>query len=180
MAWQDRMVEWKNIQEVEQKLGEISMIWSATDRNLNEWVSLFLDISDAEAAAILSGMLPKKKCEIIKRLMVMGCPSDEWSTTALELLAQIDKWGAVRNRLVHDAWRFNENTIHRIDGRAQIQKVPHNPAQFQFDEHVIVTKEEMEELCRTGHETLSAMRDLSSPLVFWMLQRREELYRLLS
>ena len=59
MAWQDRMKEWENLQATQQKLGEAAMIWAAVDRCFDEIIADYLDLSGAEVAAIVEGMLAK-------------------------------------------------------------------------------------------------------------------------
>jgi hypothetical protein len=144
MAWQDRELEYKNLQAVQSRLGEISMIWAAIDRLLDRMITDMLDISHAEAAAVLSGMLPAKKCEIVQRLIVIDCPDKSWAEKASSVVKEISgSLGPERNRLVHDSWRFDQHNITRIDSTARTHAAPHTGRTLVFDTNHDVTLEDL-------------------------------------
>ena len=177
MAWQDREKEWENLQAVQHKLGEVSMIWSAIDRQIDVVLTDMLDIGPAQTAAIVTGILPTKKCSIISRLLLLGTPSIEWRSQMDKLLKIIIKWGVDRNRLVHDAWRFEVSDIHRVDARAQTKATQsRKEKQLVFDQVHPVTLEDLDQLCKTGHDILKQLDELCPALVPWLLKRREELF----
>lgn len=78
MSWPDREQEYRNMRLVQQHLGEVSMVWAALDRRLDSLICDMLDISFAETAAIVSGVLLPKKTQIALRLIAIDSPSADW------------------------------------------------------------------------------------------------------
>lgn len=175
MAWQDREREWKNLQAVQQKLGEVSMIWAMIDRRLDMLITDILDISHAEAAAVVSGMLPARKCTILLRLIAIDSPGDEWRAEISDLLNDVSgKFGEERNRLVHDSWRFEQDVIQRVDSTAKLEKVAHKGKVLVFDKTYDVTIEDLKKWCARGYTINHQIGELRPALLPWLLKRREQ------
>lgn len=177
MAWQDREREWENLRAVQAKLGEISMIWAALDRDLDAILTDMLDIGPAETAAIVTGILPARKCTIIQRLILLACPSPEWGAEVSSILSEISgNFGDLRNRVIHDAWRFSVDEIIRLDPRARSQFAQsHGQKQLVFDTEHPVTLQELDAWCKRGYEMISRLSELQPVLIPWLVQRRAKL-----
>lgn len=178
MAWQDREKEWKNLQAVQQKLGEVSMVWAMIDRRLDSILTDMLDISHAEAAVLMTGVFPARKCKMISGLITISCPSREWGDKVTSLLNEIsNKFGEERNRIVHDIWRFEKDKISRINATAKAEKTPHQGKRLVFDRSYDVTIKDLENWCARGYIINMELRELRPALLPWLLKKREELSR---
>lgn len=176
MAWQDREKEHKNLLLVQRHLGEVSMIWAAIDRKLDMLIADILDIGHAETAAIVTGILPTRKAEMLKRLIVISCPGGDWFERMITLLSEISgSFGKERNRLIHDSWRFDIDSITRIDARAKPEQVPFKGKVLAFDKRISVTIEELKKWSAKGHTILWDIDELHPALLPWLLDKRAEL-----
>lgn len=178
MAWQDREAEYKNLREVQRFLGEISMTWAALDRWVDRIITDMLDISHYETAAIVSGMRLSAKCQIVRRLLVVDCPSAEWGEKMEAVMLEVgEALNNERNRLVHDSWDFTVNQIEQIDATARIEKVPFKGKGLAFDKRRTVTIEELKRWNAKAFSALLDLRELRPALLPWLLERRVQLSR---
>jgi hypothetical protein len=181
MGWQDRKKEWENLQATQQKLGEAAMIWSTVDRCFDEIIADYLDLSGAEVAAIVEGMLAKKKIEVIRRLMLLDAPSAEWVSAMKKALVLADRFGEARNRLLHDNWRFELEKISRIERRAKKAKAQsHQPETLVVNSRINTSLDELQAICMQGYDALTALGELKPALLDRIIRRREMLSSLLS
>jgi hypothetical protein len=167
MAWQDREKEWKNLQTVQQKVGEICMIWATLDFKVDQLLADFLDIGPAQVAALMNGMDFSRKCEAVRKLLVLSGPSPEWiaeiDSIMLDLANGLNK---KRNRYVHDMWQFEIDAINRIERKATIQKQQARKSKtLSFDKEIPVTVEEMDALCKRGYAILGRFYALLPALI---------------
>ena len=176
MTWQDRERGQKNLQPVQQLLGEVSMAWATLDRWVDRILTDMLDISLSETAAIVSGMRLSAKCQIVRRLLAVDCPSPEWAEKMEALMLEIGvELNNERNRLVHDGWVFTADRVEQINATARIEKVPFRGKGLSFDKRRTV---ELEDLRRWNVRAFSALldlRELRPALLPWLLERRAQL-----
>lgn len=174
MAWPDREREYKNMRAVQLHLGEISMAWSSLDRRVDDLICDLLDISFAETAAIVSGLLLPKKAQMALRLIAIDNPGAEWAGQMNLLLVELSgRLAEERNRLIHDAWQFDMDAIRRIDSTARRSKGPDGSTELSFDRHTDVTIHDLKKWVARAAAINFRLRELRPALLPWLLGKRE-------
>jgi hypothetical protein len=177
MAWQDRLKEWGNLQAVQQKVGEVCMIWAALDYQIDCITADLLDVAPIQATVIGADRDFSKKCTLVKRLITLGSPGEEWFDEMDDLLTELaSKLSPLRNRFIHDMWSFNVENIARIE-RTVTTKRPQSrqPKTLVADQEFPISLDDMERFCMRGYEILSRLDQLRPALIPWLLRERERL-----
>lgn len=105
-------------------LGELCMTWAALDHMVDALFAPLLQCSKGQVASVVTNVENlSSRCEILKRLIHLEAPSDQWREWFVALLDRVsNELAPLRNRYIHDYWDVKITGITRLDKRAKIGK----------------------------------------------------------
>jgi len=115
---------WPALEHHATALGYICMNYAALEQQINDFIESALGCSRDQRRAIVdaSGSRLEDRCELLKKLLVLRCPSPEFYSDVEGLLKPIgNEISAPRNRLIHDPWIQGE-TVRQWDFRSKIRQ----------------------------------------------------------
>jgi hypothetical protein len=114
-------------------IGMLCIYMATLDHVITIFMERLLEIDETSAACVAASASDlSQRCEIVRRLVFLKAPSDDWRECVTGLINVIQNEVAPRrNRFVHDDWAVRENEMVRHDRRIKIQRPQsHQPAQL--------------------------------------------------
>ncbi|KZX91263.1 hypothetical protein A3718_14560 [Erythrobacter sp. HI0019] len=156
---QETLKRFEGATQYSRAVGDLCASWAWLDRVLDEIFEPILDCPTEQVACIRNENT-EARCNMLSRLLhTINIPA-EWHSWVDGILQRTrGELAKQRNRIVHDAWVLDAQTIKRIDKRAMLRKPGAREAKkLQFDVEHPETAEGVEQLIQYTFTVTAALR----------------------
>lgn len=130
-------------------LGRICYAWAMLDREVNTLIGALMQLDDPEVACLATELdNVAARTRLLQKSARCSSMPDWWQSSLDNVLKRIaNDLAPLRNRCIHDSWRFRDGQHVRIDRRAFIKKVQARTTEtLLYDLEHSMTREELETL----------------------------------
>lgn len=153
--------------EYSQAVGDLCASWAWLDRSLDELFEPILDCPTDQVACIRNENTEVRTHTISRLFHTIPIP-DDWQNWINEVLKRVRELARRRNRIVHDAWILDADTIKRIDKRALLRSPQaFKPQELQFDVEHEENAAKVEDTSLSVYTVTQAIRYAHGALSHW-------------
>lgn len=151
-------------------IGVLCISWAALDHALDPLFTHLLQCSEKQVACFAANIEQVGlRCEILKRLLIVEAPSQNWREWLTAILDRVSgELAPIRNRCIHDAWSRKDGKMTRTDRRLQIGKSQsRQPDTLIYNTEHVMPADQVERLLRQVEAVTGALEGANRDLRKW-------------